>query len=180
MKKYILILLLSTSSCFGGVDVCFTPGQDCTQSIINEIGRAKKQILVQAYSFSSKPIAMALVSDKNRGIDVKIILDKSQVKARYSLIPYLLKNHIPVFIDYRPAIAHNKIIIIDSIEVITGSFNFTEAAQHKNAENVLILTNGFKDVYSYGYLMEKYITNWKYRASESIGYVEYKKSKEGE
>jgi Putative peptidoglycan binding domain/PLD-like domain len=32
-----------------------------------------------------------------------------------------------------------KIIIIDGETVIAGSFNFTKAAQEKNAENLLII-----------------------------------------
>ena len=60
--------------------VCFMSGQNCTQLIVNIINAARKQILVQAYSFTSMPIAKALVDAKRRGVDVKIILDKSQIK----------------------------------------------------------------------------------------------------
>lgn len=89
--KILLVLLLSTS-CFAqqfssgsAYDVCFTPGNDCSLKIINVISQAKKQILVQAYSFTSKPIANALVQARKRGVEVKVILDGSQLK------PYLIK-----------------------------------------------------------------------------------------
>jgi hypothetical protein len=36
---------------------------------------------------------------------------------------------IPVYIDAEHAIAHNKIMVIDGQTVITGSFNFTNAAE---------------------------------------------------
>jgi phosphatidylserine/phosphatidylglycerophosphate/cardiolipin synthase-like enzyme len=53
-----------------------------------------------------------------------------------------LKNaRIPTYIDDKHAIAHDKIIIIDREIVITGSCNFTKAAEEKNAENVLIITD---------------------------------------
>ena len=42
-------------------------------------------------------------------------------------------------IDANHAIAHNKIIVIDGETVVTGSFNFTNAAQDKNAENLVII-----------------------------------------
>lgn len=121
-------------------EVCFTPGEDCTSLIVNEIDKANQSVYLQAYSFTSKPIARAIADAKRRGIVVEVILDKSQTKHnKYSSAKYLANQNIPVWIDYKPAIAHNKVIIIDNDTVITGSFNFTKAAQEENAENVLII-----------------------------------------
>ncbi len=119
-------------------EVCFTPGEDCTGLIINALNKAREQVLVQAYSFTSAPIAKALLDAHRRGVDVKIILDKSQLTARYSIMRYLLNNEVPIWIDTKPAIAHNKVMVIDQT-TITGSFNFTAAAQSRNAENALII-----------------------------------------
>ena len=41
--------------------------------------------------------------------------------------------------DGKHAIAHNKLMVIDESIVITGSFNFTNSAETRNAENFLIL-----------------------------------------
>lgn len=113
-------------------EVCFTPGQDCTSEVVQALSIAKRSIYVQAYSFTSKPIADALVIAKKRGVDVKVILDKSQYKAeKYSASRFLDNQNVPVWIDSKPAIAHNKIMIIDENTVITGSFNFTKAAKRK-------------------------------------------------
>lgn len=121
-------------------EVCFTPGSDCTSLIVGEIDKAQTTLQLQAYSFTSKPIARAISDAKKRGIDVTVILDKSQTKHnKYSSAKYLSHQQIPVYIDYQPAIAHNKVIIIDDNTVITGSFNFTKAAQYDNAENVLVI-----------------------------------------
>ena len=70
---------------------------------------------------------------------VKVILDKSQRKGRGSRLHSLLDAGMPVFLDTSHAIAHNKVIVIDRKRVITGSFNFTAAAERRNAENLLIL-----------------------------------------
>ncbi|MES2142609.1 MAG: phospholipase D family protein [Pseudomonadota bacterium] len=137
------------------IQVCFTPGQDCTKQITNVLDMAKKSIFVQAYSFTSAPIAKHLAEAKNRGIIVKVILDKSQKSQSYSASRFLLNQHIPVWIDYKPAIAHNKIMIVDGKEVITGSFNFTQAAQYKNAENLLIIQDTT--------LAKRYMENWERR-----------------
>lgn len=121
-------------------DVCFTPGEDCTARIVRQINQARESIYLQAYSFTSRPIAAAITAAKRRGIVVEVILDKSQTKNnKYSSAKYLSHQDIPIWVDYEPAIAHNKVIIIDNGTVITGSFNFTKAAQFENAENVLII-----------------------------------------
>lgn len=139
--------------------VCFTPGSDCTGLIVKNIEQARKTILVQAYSFTSDPIARALVQAKNRGVQVKVILDKSNLRGKYSVATYFKNNGIPVWIDYRPAIAHSKIIILDDHVVETGSFNFTKAAQYKNAENLLIIDDAN--------LAKIYTKNWYSRLAVS-------------
>jgi phosphatidylserine/phosphatidylglycerophosphate/cardiolipin synthase-like enzyme len=118
--------------------VYFSPSGGCTEAIVNEIGKARSDILVQAYSFTSAPIAKALVYAFRQGIKVEVILDKSQRTERYTSATFLTNAGIPTLIDSRHAIAHNKVIIIDRETLITGSFNFTKAAEEKNAENLLI------------------------------------------
>lgn len=145
------------------IHACFTPGQDCTHQITDQISQAKHSILVQAYNFTSKDIANALIEAKNRGVKVKVILDKSQRKQKYSLLHYIVDAGIPVWIDTKPAIAHNKIMIIDEKEVITGSFNFTDSAQKRNAENLVFITDTK--------LAQKYIQNWQNREQQSIPYL---------
>ena len=96
------------------------------------------EIFVHAYSFTSAPIAKALVAAHKRSIKVEAILDKSQSSEKYTSAAFLA-SRIPTFIDDRHAIAHNKIMIIGKGTVITGWFNFTRAEEEKNAENLLIL-----------------------------------------
>ncbi len=121
-------------------------------------------MLVQAYQFTSKPIAESLVQAKKRGVDIKVILDESQASSKHSVINELFEHKIPIWIDFKPAIAHSKVIIIDEQKIITGSFNFSDAAQEKNAENLLIITGDPP-------LVEQYIKNWKDRQSQSDAYT---------
>jgi len=123
------------------VKVYFSPKGGCTEAIIHEIEQAKTEILVQAYSFTSAPIAKALVAAHKRGVKITAILDKSQRSERYTSATFLKNAGIPTYIDDRHAISHNKIMIIDRAIVITGSFNFTKAAEEKNAENLLIISS---------------------------------------
>jgi phosphatidylserine/phosphatidylglycerophosphate/cardiolipin synthase-like enzyme len=141
--------------------ICFTPGQDCEGLIVREIRHSQKSILLQAYSFTSAPIAKALIDAKQRGVEVRAILDKSQRKEKYSGAVFLQHAGIPTVIDERPAIAHSKILIFDQQTVLTGSFNFTKAAQERNAENLIII-RGDDNVVS------KYTANWNDRWKLSV------------
>jgi phosphatidylserine/phosphatidylglycerophosphate/cardiolipin synthase-like enzyme len=114
------------------VSVCFTPGGNCTDAIVNALGDAKHTILVQAYSFTSAPIDNALLDAHKLGVQVQVALDKDNRTDRYSAADFLANQGVPTKIDAEHAIAHNK-IIIDGETIITGSFNFTKAAQDKNA-----------------------------------------------
>ena len=140
-------------------DVCFTPGGDCTDIVVREIDSARRQVLVQAYSFTSAPIAEALVKAKRRGVDVRAVLDKSQQTERYSGATFLANGGVSVLIDSAHAIAHNKVMVIDGITVITGSFNFTKAAQERNAENLLVIRDAT--------IAAKYTRNWEEHAGHS-------------
>jgi phosphatidylserine/phosphatidylglycerophosphate/cardiolipin synthase-like enzyme len=120
-------------------NVCFSPNGGCTHAIVDQIDNAKSEILIQAYSFTSAPIAKALVNAHKRGVHVEIILDKSNRSNKYSAGDLTAHMGVTTYIDSQHAIAHNKIMIIDKKTVITGSFNFTKAAEEKNAENLLII-----------------------------------------
>ncbi len=90
---------------------------------------------------------------------IQIILEKPQRTARHSAAVYTSRNGIPTFIDRAHAIAHNKVMIIDMLTVITGSFNFTKAAEESNAENMLIIRSSA--------LAQLYMTNWNYHKKHS-------------
>jgi phosphatidylserine/phosphatidylglycerophosphate/cardiolipin synthase-like enzyme len=142
--------------------VYFSPHKGCTEAIVRELGTARTDILVQAYSFTSAPIARALLDAHNRGVRIDAILDKSQRGAKYTSATFLANSGIPTFIDESHAIAHNKIMIIDRATVITGSFNFTKAAEERNAENILILKSP--------QLANIYIENWSAHREHSERY----------
>jgi phosphatidylserine/phosphatidylglycerophosphate/cardiolipin synthase-like enzyme len=130
------------------VSVYFSPKGGGQQAIVDAIGQAKESVYVQAYSFTSAPIAKALLEAHKRGVKVEAILDKSQRKATYTGATFLQNEGIPVYIDAAHAIAHNKVIVIDGQTVVTGSFNFTKAAEEKNAENLLVIRDkGFARLY---------------------------------
>jgi phosphatidylserine/phosphatidylglycerophosphate/cardiolipin synthase-like enzyme len=140
-------------------DIHFSPNGGATANLVTAINGATKSIYVQAYSFTSAPIALALVNAHNRGVHVEVILDKSDVTGKGTVLPMLRGHGIPTFIDDKHAIAHNKIMIIDQVTVFTGSFNFTNAAEHSNAENSIRLT--------YAKIATVYQENWNAHRAHS-------------
>jgi phosphatidylserine/phosphatidylglycerophosphate/cardiolipin synthase-like enzyme len=117
----------------------FSPKGGCTEAVVAELKAARHEILVLAYSFSSKPIAQALIEAKTRGVKVEVVLDKSNEQEAYSDLPLLMEQGLAPLIDSHHAIAHNKVMILDRRTLITGSFNFTHQAEAENGENMLIL-----------------------------------------
>lgn len=122
--------------------VCFTPYQRCTNKIVSAINNSKHSINMQVYSFTSRKIAYALRDAVKRGVKVDVIYDASNFNPDYFSFAKMLTNSgAECGVDDSVRIAHNKVMIIDNDLVITGSFNFTYAAERKNAENVLLIYN---------------------------------------
>ena len=134
-------------------DVYFSPGGGAEGAVVRALAEARGTVYVQAYSFTNAAIAKALVDAHKRGVVVEVILDKSTQTARYSAATFTSNAGIPTAIDAKHAIAHNKIMIIDNATVLTGSYNFTKAAEHSNAENLIVLRDPD--------LAARYMANWK-------------------
>lgn len=146
------------------VSVHFSPRGGCTAAIVKEVAQARKDILLQAYSFTSREIASAVARRRRGGVKVEAILDSGNLTGKYSAATFLSHAGVPVLIDAAHAIAHNKVIVIDGRTVITGSFNFTRAAEERNAENLLILHNAG--------LARKYIDNYQVHRAHSSSFQE--------
>lgn len=138
----------------------FTPGHTVETAITDEIDSARESVRVQAYSFTNPLIVQALADARLRGVDVIVILDKSNRYQKSSAADIAGGLGVPVLIDDRHAIAHNKVMIIDGRIVITGSYNFSRAAEKSNAENIVIIESVP--------IAEKYQQNWQkhYRHSK--------------
>lgn len=141
------------------IEVCFTPGGECLRLIEKAIGQAEQQILVQAYYFTSSTISQALIAAHKKGVMVKILVDRSQLTQRGSQLKKLLQSGIVILIDKVPGLAHNKVMIIDDRYVLTGSYNWTRGAEHKNAENLILITDKTTN--------RAYQQNWEQRAQQA-------------
>jgi phosphatidylserine/phosphatidylglycerophosphate/cardiolipin synthase-like enzyme len=128
----------------GTIEPAFTPGDAVDDLIVAAIDRAQSEILVHAYTFTHRKIAQALVSARRRGVAVAVLADREQARAvPQNVLPQLAAGGVEVWLDSNYIAAHNKVIVIDAelprATTITGSYNFTVAAQRSNAENVIVL-----------------------------------------
>ena len=143
------------------VSVCFTPPVGCAERIVEAIGSARREVLVQAYEFTSPPILQALVAAHRRGVDVRVILDKVNATERYSGVNFVSDAGIRVWIDDQTAIAHSKVIVIDRALVVAGSFNLTRSAEERNVEDTLFVSSPA--------IAARFVANWQNRLAASTG-----------
>lgn len=155
------------SAAQGTLQAAFAPWDDIEGIVIDVIDHAQAQVLMQAYLITNKKITASLIAAHRRGIDVQVLADANQSHENATKVPMLAAAGIPVWLETRYQNAHNKVIVIDAATtaatVVTGSFNFTWAAQHKNAENILIARSNPP-------LATRYARNWERQRQQAIAY----------
>lgn len=143
----------------GSIEVVFSPEGSGEEALLRVIGAARETLHVQAYVFTSRPIADALVRAHRRGVHVQVLADaQMNRRGKGNALPRLLDAGVPVALETRYAVAHNKVLIADgggsSCVVATGSYNFTWSANKRNAENLLVLRDNCP-------LAAAYLDNWR-------------------
>src|SRR5258708_3048364 len=111
------------------VETCFAPESDCASFAVRAIDRAEHEILVGAYGLTTGAgIVEALLRAHRRGVEVKLIADKTTPCGRNSGIDPLASAGVPVWIDHIARIAHAKTMVIDGAVTLNGSYNWTRGA----------------------------------------------------
>jgi phosphatidylserine/phosphatidylglycerophosphate/cardiolipin synthase-like enzyme len=146
--------------------VCFAPplpgGCDAEATVLDAIAAARRTVRMQIYAFTSRPILAALVAARRRGVVVRAIVDRGQFhddRNDTQAVRRLAAAGVPVFVDSVPGLMHDKIMIIDDATVLTGSFNYTWSAEHRNAENLVTIRDPA--------VVGAYLRNWRARLAES-------------
>jgi phosphatidylserine/phosphatidylglycerophosphate/cardiolipin synthase-like enzyme len=137
----LLLLVLQTSPVFAETEVLFSSDQSIQGTLLNEMESTNSTIDLAIREITSKPLAQALLKAKERGIAIRIITDSKQAKRRSSKITYLIQEGVPVKIlrgkDH--GVMNYRFAILDGKKVMTGSFDWSEASEKRNYENLLIL-----------------------------------------
>ena len=117
----------------------FSPDGTAQALVLTTVGQSTRQLDVAAYSFTSKPVAEAILAAKQRGVRIRVMVDDKANREKYSAATYLANKGVEVRTNGNYAIQHNKFIVADRDTVETGSFNCTASADSRNAENVVVL-----------------------------------------
>lgn len=118
--------------------VYYSPDGECEAKVIEWIGKANHSLHILIYSFTLDSVSDALVDAQNRGIDVKVVFEKSQI-SQYSEYWKLRNAGVPVRNDTNSKLMHHKVVIVDDAVVLTGSFNWSQNGQTYNNENLVII-----------------------------------------
>ena len=119
-------------------EVFFSPKAGCKQQVIRWINAANSSIHVLIYSFTLDDVGAALISAKQRGVDVKVLFEKSQI-SQYSEYAQMKAAGVSVKNDTNSALMHHKLAIVDGYVVVCGSFNWSTSAEERNNENLLVI-----------------------------------------
>lgn len=125
-------------------EVGFSPKRNALEVVMSVIMNAEKEMLVAAYSFTSKDIAFALVEAKRRGVDVRVLVDHAQNnddQGGYKAVDFLESKGIPVVRSENYSAMHHKFMVVDEMHVQLGSFNYTSSANLRNAETAIAFRN---------------------------------------
>ncbi|MFA1240906.1 phospholipase D family protein [Serratia odorifera] len=122
--------------------VAFSTDGSAGPLVIQTLNEANRSLDLAAYAFTSTPVANAVYSAWRRGVKVRVLTDARYAREHKSAVATLANLGVPVRINSRYKIQHNKFTIINSEIVQTGSLNYTKAAlTGENAENVLVIRN---------------------------------------
>ncbi|HAN3366307.1 TPA: phospholipase D family protein [Klebsiella pneumoniae] len=143
------------------IETGYSPEGTALQLVLKTIDSAQQEIRLMGYSFTSPEVAGALVRAKQRGLDVKVVLDwkantGKQNQASQAAMNLLVNAGIPVRTVSQYKIMHDKVIIADDRNIEVGSFNYTRAAERVNSENVLV-------VWDVPVVAQRYLQHWQSR-----------------
>lgn len=141
MKLFILLisLLLSVKAFAINVscNILFSPNGGIQKTVVETLDNAKKTIDVMAYSYTNEAIGEAIRRAKTRGVKVRIIIDRTGPKQESGELEADKAAGIETYVDKTYRIAHSKVIVVDGILTLTGSYNWSVSAEKYNSENLL-------------------------------------------
>ncbi len=145
------------------VAICFAPEEDCDDFAVRAIDDAEREILVSAYRLTvGSGVVGALIRAKERGVDVRVIADRTAPCGRASGIDPLAAAGVPVWIDDRARIAHAKTMVIDRAATLQGSYNWTRGAA-ENSEDLNLISSAT--------VAAAYAGHWRRRLAVSVRFA---------
>jgi phosphatidylserine/phosphatidylglycerophosphate/cardiolipin synthase-like enzyme len=124
------------------IDIYFSPDDGVQASFVELVENAQENIYFLAFSFTSDEIGNAVRERAKDGVEVRGVMDEEQVKSNVGTeFDPFRQAGLDVKIDGNGGQMHHKLMIIDESIVIFGSYNFTNSAETRNDENLLVIYN---------------------------------------
>lgn len=157
MKRLLFLILFCSFSIhsYAKIEAYFSPSTDCENQIVALINGTKHKLDIAIYSISNPILTHAIENAYWRGVHIRIVTDKEQAQQKYSSTSRLYKKGIPIKINTKYNIEHNKFAIFDQEKMVTGSYNWTLSATKVNSENCLVITRNKKLINTYHTHFEK-------------------------
>jgi len=121
------------------IEVFFSPEDGILQRILDQVYAAQQEVVLMAYAFTSDPLAQALLDQSRAGVEVRGVVEASQVDAAGADTLELRQAGLDLRLDSNPASMHHKVLILDEKMVIFGSYNFTRSAEEANDEALILV-----------------------------------------
>ena len=124
------------------ISIYFSPKSNTYENGIKSLVKnAKEYIYIPIFYLTHKDLSLELIEAKERGVEIKIILDATAARNKYSQHRNLRKNGVKVKVENFGGKMHAKSIIVDDRYFVTGSMNLSKAGNRKNDENTMIIEN---------------------------------------
>ena len=119
---------------------CFSPGEGCLQTIVGELGRARKSADICVFTITDDRIATAILAAHQRKVMVRVITDNDKQYDGGSDVDRLRRAGIAVKVDETEHHMHHKFALLDGASLLNGSYNWTRSAGAFNEENLVVTT----------------------------------------
>jgi phosphatidylserine/phosphatidylglycerophosphate/cardiolipin synthase-like enzyme len=138
----LLVSVISLTGCGAdssdGVTVWFCPEDGCKDRLVEQIDRAEHTLVAAVFTFTHYDIAEAIARAVNeRGVQAWVVVEEKQLDG--GIQSFFTSRNIAFRLDSNPQLMHHKFTVIDDHTVCTGSFNYTNQADTKNDENLVII-----------------------------------------
>ena len=139
--------LVFATTCFADftaaqqIETYFSPRGGAAVAIITELSKATTSVDVAAFQLTHPKLAEAILDAHQRGLAVRVIVDRSQESKSATQPGRLRGRGCPIRTDAFEKLQHNKYAVIDGRTTITGSYNWSENAENRNAENLIIISD---------------------------------------
>lgn len=124
------------------IDVYFSPDDGVQDVLVDILSEARQSIYFMAFSFTADALGDVLRDRAEAGVTVAGVMDEDQVGSNQGTeFDPFRQAGLDVYRDANPGQMHHKIMIVDESIVIVGSYNFTNSAETRNDENLLVIYN---------------------------------------